>query len=455
MIERSGDRQRKCDGLNKWPFRLFVESLPVMLQIALLLLACGLCKHMASINTTVAGVLIALTVLGVLFYIGIVIFGTASYACPFQTPASTALRILWKKFGHHVTTALDHVDVTGRSLLAALHRVWDVICHVWEVILCQAIHMLLWLPLIGGHHNSQNVDLPVVQPNLQEHPSWLTSLHNLWENIQSKLLHAALHLPYTLPSPTIQEPTTLTRHQKANTHDILCVSWILWNITDPEALDTAIRLAGIIRWFEDGLDVEPPYDQIVSTLKECFDSTGNMYPGLRDRAYFTARAILWIYIRAQCMPEEFALKFTLPAMHFDCHGLDGDLQSLLRMCSGVGIPRIIGYWFCCLPPYVTPAHSLWISNALLHLSWAKQYMSDVFDKIPHKLWWPKDLIPTNTLLNHLLVSCISLGQSIDVELLTIQDKSYAITFLSLSPNYSHFCLIVIAHNRSSLNSPKQ
>ena len=38
MIERCGDRQRKCDGLQIWLFRLFVESLPVMLQIALLLL---------------------------------------------------------------------------------------------------------------------------------------------------------------------------------------------------------------------------------------------------------------------------------------------------------------------------------------------------------------------------------------------------------------------------------
>jgi hypothetical protein len=89
MIERCGDRQRKCDGLKKWPFHLFVESLPVMLQVALLLLACGLCKHMSSINTPVATVLITLTVLGVAFYLGIIIVGASSYECPFQTPVST------------------------------------------------------------------------------------------------------------------------------------------------------------------------------------------------------------------------------------------------------------------------------------------------------------------------------------------------------------------------------
>jgi len=29
MIERCGDRQRKCDGLEKWPFRFFIDSLPL------------------------------------------------------------------------------------------------------------------------------------------------------------------------------------------------------------------------------------------------------------------------------------------------------------------------------------------------------------------------------------------------------------------------------------------
>ena len=37
VIERCGDRQRKSDGLEKWPFRFFIESLPIMLQNVLLL----------------------------------------------------------------------------------------------------------------------------------------------------------------------------------------------------------------------------------------------------------------------------------------------------------------------------------------------------------------------------------------------------------------------------------
>jgi len=107
-IERCGDRQRKLGGLKKWPLDTFVESLPVMLQIALLL-ACGLCRHAISIFD----VLITFTGLGSLFYLGIVIFGPSSYECPFQTPASTHSEI----YG-------------GRSDLSKLRKsIWSKILH--------------------------------------------------------------------------------------------------------------------------------------------------------------------------------------------------------------------------------------------------------------------------------------------------------------------------------------
>ena len=94
VVERCGDRQRKYDGLERWPFRLFIESLPIMLQTALCLLACGLSRYMWSLNTSVARVIISFAVLAMLFFIRIVVAGTWSYECPFQTPASTGLRYL-------------------------------------------------------------------------------------------------------------------------------------------------------------------------------------------------------------------------------------------------------------------------------------------------------------------------------------------------------------------------
>ena len=82
--------------------------------------------------------------------------------------------------------------------------------------------------------------------------------------------------------------------------------------TDPEALEAAIRLAGVVRWFNDGINADPNYDLIVSTLDAGFGSTGKLYPGARDRAYYSARAMVWIHALARCKSEEFASGFPLP-----------------------------------------------------------------------------------------------------------------------------------------------
>ena len=94
IVEHCINRQRKFYGLKKWKFRLVIESLPIMLQIALFLLACGLSRYMWSTNTSIACVVISLTTLSFLFFIGFVVAGAISYDCPFQTPLSPALRHL-------------------------------------------------------------------------------------------------------------------------------------------------------------------------------------------------------------------------------------------------------------------------------------------------------------------------------------------------------------------------
>jgi hypothetical protein len=118
--------------------------------------------------------------------------------------------------------------------------------------------------------------------------------------------------------------------RRTNTDDVRCVSWILRSITDPEALDAAIRLAGEIRWFDDGVNVNPPYDLIVSTFEACFDSTGTLYPGSRDRAYYSGRAMMWIHTLAMCKSEEFASTFPLPNTEYTTPAPDPDLEHLLR-----------------------------------------------------------------------------------------------------------------------------
>ena len=91
-IERSQNRQRKLDGIIGWYFDYVMESLPLMLQTALLLLGCALSRYLWDINITIASVVIGVTSFGFIFYLSIVIAGTASESCPYQTPGARIFR---------------------------------------------------------------------------------------------------------------------------------------------------------------------------------------------------------------------------------------------------------------------------------------------------------------------------------------------------------------------------
>ena len=368
MIERCGDRQRKCNGLEKWPLHFFVEGLPVMLQLSLFLLACGLCRHMWSINPSVAYTLISLTGLGVSFYVMIVIAGTSSYACPFQTPASIALRSTWKKVRPRIFSPTVH----SRRVISHTRRTWDR--RVWSLLRCQP------LPTV-----------PLTEIRVLQSEPWL-------------------------------KPRDLEILHRTNTNNVRCVSWILRNITDPEALDAAVRLAGLIRWFDDGTDVDPPYDMIVSTFETCFDSTRKLYPGLRDRAYYSGRAMIWIHTLAMCKSEEFARVFPLPNLEYTTPTPDHDLRHILW--ANVARPadlRLIS--FLDTHPRHTLSHSEWISNALFHLSWANRAGLN-FGFIPDCISTTYEItIPLNATLNRLLVWCIFLGWPVKEETLKVTEKS--------------------------------
>jgi len=378
MIERCGDRQRKCDGLEKWPLHSFVESLPLMLQVALLLLASGLCRHMWTINTPVACTLISLTGLGVVFYIGIVIAGMSSYACPFQTPASIALRGPWKKIRPRIAPAIVH---SKRALLWT-RRMWK-----WRV------RPLLRRPPLPTTAPLENVQVPESEP-------WL-------------------------------KPKDLSIIRRTNTDDIICVSWILRHITDPEALDAALPLAGEIRWFDDGVNVNPPYNLIVSTFEACFDSTRRLYPGSRDRAYYSARAVLWIHTLAMRKSEHFARTFSLPNVEYTTPVPDPDLEHLLRASYLRRLPssRIGGLFAINLGH--TPSHSQWISNLLLHYcDLAERHHETILKRVLREQ--DTKAISLNTGLNRILVWSTFFGSPVEEEALMVQDKSYVISCFCFS-----------------------
>ena len=93
--ERIYNRQRKQDGVVAWYFDNVMESLPLMLQAALLLLGCALSLYLWDVDITVASVVVGVTSLGFVFFIFAVIAGAVWDSCPYQTPGSHALRYVW------------------------------------------------------------------------------------------------------------------------------------------------------------------------------------------------------------------------------------------------------------------------------------------------------------------------------------------------------------------------
>ena len=91
-IERSQNRQRKLDGIVTWYFDYVMESLPLMLQFALLLLGCALSRYLWEIEMTVASVVLGVTAFGLASYAFFIVAGTVSVSCPYQTPGAHLLR---------------------------------------------------------------------------------------------------------------------------------------------------------------------------------------------------------------------------------------------------------------------------------------------------------------------------------------------------------------------------
>jgi len=441
MVERCGDRQRKFDGLEKWPFRLFVESLPIMLQIALLLLASGLARYMWSVNTSVAAVVVSFTALGLLFYIGIVAAGASSYECPFQTPASESLRHL----SDSGTTKKLFASLSPPKLASLIYTAW---VNTWQLFVSASHHV----------------------HGITQHPlSWEISLSYITSGIRSAVTKVGLLLridrafgsteerqaqgtrspgragllPTTVEDTDQQSGTTrnspgllvrvrnLEVLRKQNADNVRCVSWVLRNITDPEAIDSAIRLAGTIRWFDGDADHDPPFDLIISIFEACFDSTTQLYPGMRDRAYFSARAILQVSLRARAQSHECASKYPIPEISSNTsQHTDHDLHHVIRMLESNFNSNRTTLDF---PKAGANTHN--------HLRWTSNLFVDLTRVGPNPILGSYEsylsaAVTNNraTIANTLLVWYMFLGGHVEEETFWAADKSYVVnspTFLSV------------------------
>ena len=408
IAERCGDRQRKRNGIEKWPFELFIESLPVMLQIALLLLAVGLSRYMWTINVSVASTILGLTAFGVGFFMLIVVAGTSSYECPFQTPASLALRAL----GVHRTfkrlvSSLPILGVRRRlrnfgRALGYLYFRMGVTASRIKAIISRALHQYAAI--------AQTTRELSVFPRQTLLPGHVTPVYTsqLW-NLGPILKEQNLYLP-----------------RRANSADARCINWILNRITDQEANDSALRLACSIRWYSDGVDSRPSYEALNVVLVGCFGFDGKVHPGMRNRAYDSARAIGRLYVLAWAKSDALAdMRVPLPPpSRWIAHAADDyDLRSILCLLyafSHRDEPPISEEDFT----GISIAHTIWVSDLLLHLEWARRENYERVLFLPALLLRQNLHLPAPAVANALMTACVALNWSVREEVLLVDDKSY-------------------------------
>ena len=149
-----------------------------------------------------------------------------------------------------------------------------------------------------------------------------------------------------------------------------CVCWVLRNVTDPEATDSAIRLVGTTWWFDDNIDVDPPFDVIVSAFGACFDLNQRLRPSMKDRAYLSGRAVPQIITCASCDPTSVLpgiLTSDVPVNYMT--SIDDDLKVVTIVPEDrASLGDNNGVAFLTLDD----TGLLWMSNLFMHLAQAYQ-----------------------------------------------------------------------------------
>ena len=237
MIDRSQNRQRKLDGIITWYFDYVMESLPLMLQVALLLLGCALSRYLWGFNTIVASVAIAATSSGIILYIFILLAGAASESCPYQTPGSHALRYLGPKVLRVLRSTASTV-LSSPSVVASVFRDISRESYVIGTIKANAgWHRPWW---------SRGKIIPFSKGIIRELPRALAAdVHHLGRLLIQPLVVSSSAVIWLFASfsrsayntPPIPEQWS---DQQTTVLDLGCVSWMLRT-----SLDKAVRLSSL------------------------------------------------------------------------------------------------------------------------------------------------------------------------------------------------------------------
>ena len=390
IADRSRNRVRKLDGMIIWHFDFVMECLPLLLQIALLLLGYALSNYLFSVNKTIAGVLIGFTTFGLLFYLLIVSVATLSYTCPFQTPLSLILRFMIRFDDEH-----------RRYLRRSKRWLGRIFSFSWK-----QRHLRSRSP---GPHG----------------PGSFTVVN---ENTADGLIELAAINP-AHQSPPLFNKAVWDGHVL----DSASIVRLFGISTDADVILAITKFIPEIVWHA-GVRTAP-LEKLYDTVLECFDrSSGHLMviPKLRNEAYLGAKALLHLTIQRQCIGDgsDQALFKSISDRHQSvgsgCYEGDSDLESTLIVIDYILLnPQRRISW-----PGFSPSttHMAWMSHILLYRAWDANRKStrlpdDVRQFVFHTLQLDPPP-PTPVVTDCLLIIGLVLGiTKMRIDDLLVTDKS--------------------------------
>jgi hypothetical protein len=345
VIDRSRHRQRKMNGVDNWHFNLVMESAPLVLQAALLLLSYALSDYLFSINKVVASVFIGITGFTLGFYLLVVSAAGVSYSCPFQTPLSQIARSL-------ILFDNQHKRYLKRT------RKWFKLFFSEKKKRSRPRSGSLGRPgTPDGSGSSDHAEAPMANQPGQPPP-----LFNTFGYI-------AVPMANQLPLPLFNRDTDWAGYML----DSQCIAWMFKMSMDTDAVMAILRFIPEVVWYA-GI-YTPPLERLYDTLVECFDRSSGypiVIPKLKDKAYLAAKAFLHLTIQRKCIGDERdadAFKSIsnrhLPAGPQSYEG-DSDLTSTLGIidCVFGGSAPMDWQHFS-----FTATHHAWMGHILLYRAW--------------------------------------------------------------------------------------
>ena len=341
--EKSRDRQRKLDGVERWHFHLTIECLPVMLQSALLLLGCALSRYLWTISRIVAGIILAFTLFGVASYIFFTLASIIHYDCPYQTPPSILARSLTRYLARS-NSAFPRIVQTLTAFVAGVYSSF-----------VKSLRRTLSSLRSGVRNALRNFGCGSGSP----------------EEIE--------HVPLAVVEPSNRLFGGITIDREVYKADARCVYWMLDSTTDSDVIFSTARFAADMIWYPEIADAISP--RILADLfLDCL-MDGRVIPGKLEHASVIGMALASVLsIQLSLEPKREDLRSLCRTVHYHTNWVASSEPTFL---PGVTVLRIVSQapdrvwggtfrkWeiFSNISPRLPTTHKLCLSRIMLQTIW--------------------------------------------------------------------------------------